>query len=160
LSIAVAGFSANALARIRVSVFRVPLAKLFGWSIRSHADLYHQHLCAGIAAFFGGLWLNRKAKIVALTGGSCTAPAFFWRAFRSQTVVAVSQLWCDRRNWTGFSYIVPSQSWSNGFRTAESITGIAVGGSEPERCNGAVHAAYPECGILPTFAYPVSHFLS
>ena len=53
------------------SVFRVPLAKQFHWTI-SQVTLTFT-ICIfvlGIAAFFGGLWLNKSGpRIVALTGG-------------------------------------------------------------------------------------------
>src|SRR3979411_2214549 len=53
------------------SVFRVPLAKQFGWSISEVTLTFTLSIFVlGIAAFFGGLWLNRKGpRIVALTGG-------------------------------------------------------------------------------------------
>jgi MFS family permease len=53
------------------SVFRVPLAKQFGWSISEVTLTFTISIFVlGIAAFFGGLWLNRKGpRIVALTGG-------------------------------------------------------------------------------------------
>src|SRR5271170_8426695 len=53
------------------SVFRVPLAKQFHWTI-SEVTLTFT-ICIfvlGIASFVGGLWLNRSGpRIVALTGG-------------------------------------------------------------------------------------------
>src|SRR3981189_3947986 len=53
------------------SVFRVPLAKQSGWSISEITLTFTITIFVlGIAAFFGGLWLNRKGpRIVALTGG-------------------------------------------------------------------------------------------
>src|SRR6266567_593873 len=54
------------------SVFRVPLAKRFGWSISEVTLTFTISIFVlGFAAFFGGLWLNRKGpRIVALTGGT------------------------------------------------------------------------------------------
>ena len=53
------------------SVFRTPLVKQFHWTIAQVTLTFT--ICVslvGIAAFFGGLWLNRKGpRIVALTGG-------------------------------------------------------------------------------------------
>jgi MFS transporter, OFA family, oxalate/formate antiporter len=45
------------------SVFRIPLAKQFHWSI-SEVTLTFTicAFCAGVAAFFGGLWLNKKGS--------------------------------------------------------------------------------------------------
>ena len=54
------------------SVFRVPLAKQFGWSISEEVTLTFtiSIFVLGFAAFFGGLWLNRKGpRVVAVTGG-------------------------------------------------------------------------------------------
>src|SRR2546421_9082297 len=53
------------------SVFRVPLAKQFGWSISEVTLTFTISISVlGIAAFFGGLWLNRRGpRIVAVTGG-------------------------------------------------------------------------------------------
>jgi OFA family oxalate/formate antiporter-like MFS transporter len=45
------------------SVFRIPLARQFGWSI-SEVTLTFT-ICIfvlGIAAFFGGIWLNRRGR--------------------------------------------------------------------------------------------------
>src|SRR3977135_2489668 len=53
------------------SVFRTPLVKQFGWSIAEVTLTFTISIFVlGIAAFFGGLWLNRKGpRVVALTGG-------------------------------------------------------------------------------------------
>src|SRR6202158_1521657 len=53
------------------SVFRVPLTKQFGWSISEVTLTFTISIFVlGVAAFFGGLWLNRTGpRIVALTGG-------------------------------------------------------------------------------------------
>src|SRR5258708_25642522 len=53
------------------SVFRVPLANQFGWSISEVTLTFTISIFVlGIAAFFGSLWLNRKGpRVVALTGG-------------------------------------------------------------------------------------------
>src|SRR5205085_2151306 len=54
------------------SVFRVPLAKQFGWSISEVTLTFTISIfMLGIAAFFGGLWLNRKGpRIVTVIAGS------------------------------------------------------------------------------------------
>ena len=53
------------------SVFRVPLAKQFGWSISEVTLTFTISIFVlGFAAFFGGLWLNRKGpRVVAVTWG-------------------------------------------------------------------------------------------
>src|SRR5258707_7999494 len=65
------------------SVFRVPLAKQFGWS---HSELTLTFTISifvlGFAAFFGGLWLNRKGpRVVALTGGALYGLGVFLASF-------------------------------------------------------------------------------
>src|SRR5256885_5359991 len=53
------------------SVFRVPLATQFGWTISGVTLTFTISIFVlGIAAFFGGLWLNRSGpRVVAVTGG-------------------------------------------------------------------------------------------
>ena len=54
------------------SVFRVPLSKQFGWSISQVTlTLTISIFVLGFAAFFGGLWMNRKGpRVVALTAAT------------------------------------------------------------------------------------------
>src|ERR1700737_1114779 len=65
------------------SVFRVPLAKQFGWSISEVTLTFTIRIFVlGIAAFFGGLWLNRKGpRIVALSGGALYGLGVFFASF-------------------------------------------------------------------------------
>src|SRR6267143_2149938 len=67
------------------SVFRVPLAKQFGWSIPEVTLTFTISIFVlGIAAFFGGLWLNHKGpRIVALTGDFYMVQACFSRDFQT-----------------------------------------------------------------------------
>src|SRR5258708_33996775 len=53
------------------SVFRLPLAKQFHWSISEVTLTFTiAILSLGFASFFGGLWLKRVGpRVVALTGG-------------------------------------------------------------------------------------------
>src|SRR5260370_14835356 len=53
------------------SVFRIPLAKQFGWSIPEVTLTFTVSIFVlGVSAFFGGLWLNRSGpRLVAMTGG-------------------------------------------------------------------------------------------
>ena len=83
------------------SVFRVPLAKQFGWSISEVTLTFTISIFVlGFAAFFGGLWLNRKGpRVVALTGGVLYGLGVFLASFSHQPVVVISDLWRDRRNW-------------------------------------------------------------
>src|ERR1700743_3748779 len=54
------------------SVFRVPLAKQFHWTISEVTLTFTIAIMAlGFAAFFGGLWLKRVGpRVVAMTGGA------------------------------------------------------------------------------------------
>ena len=65
------------------SVFRVPLTKQFGWSISEVTLTFTISIFVlGFAAFFGGLWLNRKGpRIVALTGGVFYGVGVFLASF-------------------------------------------------------------------------------
>src|SRR6202171_6067312 len=65
------------------SVFRVPLAKQFGWSISEVTLTFTISIFVlGISAFFGGLWLNRKGpRIVAITGGFLYGTGVFLASF-------------------------------------------------------------------------------
>src|SRR3954451_5112133 len=83
--IAIAGvfFQAALGAVYAWSVFRVPLAKQFGWSISEVTLTFTISIFAlGITAFFGGLWLNRKGpRVVAVTGGALYVLGVFLASF-------------------------------------------------------------------------------
>src|SRR5438132_12731547 len=85
LVIAIAGvFLQIALGAVYAwSVFRVPLAKQFGWSISEITLTFTISIFVlGISAFFGGLWLNRKGpRVVALTGGALYGLGVFLASF-------------------------------------------------------------------------------
>src|SRR5580704_10797176 len=92
------------------SVFRIPLAKQFGWSISEVTLTFTIAIFVlGIAAFFGGLWLNRKGpRIVAVTGGTLYGLGVFlaslsahklWWLYLSYGLIGGVGL--------GFGYIVP-----------------------------------------------------
>ena len=53
------------------SVFRTPLVEQFGWTISEVTLTFTISIfMLGVAAFVGGLWLNRQGpRIVAMTGG-------------------------------------------------------------------------------------------
>src|SRR3979490_1019321 len=65
------------------SVFRVPLAKQFGWGISEVTLTFTISIFVlGITAFFGGLWLNRTGpRVVALTGGALYGLGVFLASF-------------------------------------------------------------------------------
>jgi hypothetical protein len=65
------------------SVFRVPLAQRFHWSIEEVTSTFTiANFSLGVSAFFGGLWLNKKGpRVVALTGGFLNGLGVFLAAF-------------------------------------------------------------------------------
>ena len=73
------------------SVFRAPLTKQFGWSVSEVTFTFTISIFVlGIAAFFGGLWLNRKGpRIVAVTGGLLYGLGVFLASFAGSTTAYV-----------------------------------------------------------------------
>src|SRR3954469_615992 len=140
------------------SVFRVPLAKQFGWSISEVTLTFTISIFVlGVSAFFGGLWLNRKGpRVVALTGGALYGLGVFlasfshtlWWLYLSYGVVGGIGL--------GLSYIVPVAVLVKWFPDRRGlITGIAVGGFGAGALITAPVATrlIQGVGVLSTFAY-------
>lgn len=141
------------------SVFRVPLATQFGWSIAEVTLTFTISIFVlGIAAFVGGLWMNRHGpRIVALTGGVLYGAGVFlasrsdlglWWLYLSYGVVGGVGL--------GFGYIVPIAVLVKWFPDRRGlITGVAVGGFG---AGALVTAPVAErliesVGVLRTFAW-------
>jgi OFA family oxalate/formate antiporter-like MFS transporter len=147
------------------SVFRIPLARQFGWSIPEVTLTFTISIFVlGIAAFFGGLWLNsRGPRIVALTGGVLYGTGVFlasfsdhglWWLYLSYGVIGGIGL--------GFSYIVPVAVLVKWFPDRRGlITGIAVGGFGAGALITAPVATrlIQTIGVLHTFAYMGFAFL-
>jgi OFA family oxalate/formate antiporter-like MFS transporter len=141
------------------SVFRIPLAKQFHWSISDITLTFT--ICAfvlGVAAFFGGLWLNKKGpRIVALTGGFLYGLGVFLASF------SANKLWWLYLSYgfiggvgLGFGYIVPVAVLVKWFPDKRGlITGIAVGGFGAGALVTAPVATrlIQSVGVLQTFAY-------
>jgi OFA family oxalate/formate antiporter-like MFS transporter len=141
------------------SVFRTPLAKQFGWSIPEVTLTFTISIFVlGIAAFFGGLWLNRRGpRIVALTGGALYGLGVFlasfsdhglWWLYLTYGVIGGIGL--------GFGYIVPVAVLVKWFPDRRGlITGIAVGGFGAGALITAPVATrlIQTVGVLHTFAY-------
>ena len=141
------------------SVFRTPLAKQFHWSI-SQVTLTFT-ICIfvlGVAAFFGGLWLNKKGpRVVALTGGFLYGLGVFLASF------SADKLWWLYLSYgliggigLGFGYIVPVAVLVKWFPDRRGlITGIAVGGFGAGALVTAPVATHliQSVGVLQTFAY-------
>ena len=140
------------------SVFRVPLAKQFGWSISEVTLTFTISIfVAGVAAFFGGLWLNRKGpRVVALTGGTLYGLGVFlasfshhlWWLYLSYGVVGGIGI--------GLGYVVPVAVLVKWFPERRGlITGIAVGGFGASALITAPVATrlIQSVDVLGTFAY-------
>jgi MFS transporter, OFA family, oxalate/formate antiporter len=141
------------------SVFVNPLIKAYGWS---KAEVTWTFTIAiftlGVAAFFGGLWLNHKGpRAVALTAGFLYGLGVFLAS------------WSDHKLWwlylsygfiggvgLGFGYIVPVAVLVKWFPDKRGlITGIAVGGFGAGALVTAPVATelIKTHGVLNTFAY-------
>jgi OFA family oxalate/formate antiporter-like MFS transporter len=141
------------------SVFRVPLSKQFHWSI-SEVTLTFS-ICVfvlGIAAFFGGLWLNKKGpRVVALTAGFLYGLGVFLASF------SANKLWWLYLSYgfiggigLGFGYIVPIAVLVKWFPDRRGlITGIAVAGFGAGALVTAPVASHliQSVGVLQTFAW-------
>src|SRR2546423_6251536 len=141
------------------SVFRVPLSKQFGWSISQVTLTFTISIFVlGFAAFFGGLWMNRKGpRIVALTGGALYGLGVFLASF------SANKLWWLYLSYgfiggigLGLGYIVPVATLVKWFPDKRGlITGIAVGGFGAGALITAPVATklIQSVGVLTTFAY-------
>src|SRR4051812_7705786 len=140
------------------SVFRVPLAKQFGWSISEVTLTFTISIFVlGFAAFFGGLWLNRTGpRVVALTGGVLYGLGVFLASFsHSLTWLYLSYGFISGTG-LGFGYIVPVAVLVKWFPDRRGlITGIAVGGFGAGALVTAPIATrlIQRVGVLSTFAY-------
>ena len=141
------------------SVFRTPLVNQFGWTISEVTLTFTISIFVlGIAAFFGGLWLNRKGpRVVAITGGVLYGLGVFLASF------SANKLWWLYLSFgligglgLGLAYIVPVAVLVKWFPDRRGlITGIAVGGFGAGALITAPLATYliQRVGVLDTFAY-------
>ncbi len=140
------------------SVFRVPLAKQFGWSISEVTLTFTISIFVlGIAAFFGGLWLNRKGpRVVALTGGALYGLGVFLASFSTRISWLYLTYGLIGGIGLGFAYIVPVAVLVKWFPDRRGlITGVAVGGFGAGALITAPLATrlIQSVGVLNTFAY-------
>src|ERR1700719_1680814 len=140
------------------SVFRVPLSKQFGWSISEVTLTFTISIFVlGFAAFFGGLWLNRKGpRIVALTGGALYGLGVFLASFSHSLAWLYLSYGVIGGIGLGFGYIVPVAVLVKWFPDRRGlITGIAVGGFGAGALITAPVATrlIQSVGVLSTFAY-------
>jgi len=141
------------------SVFRVPLSKQYGWTISQVTFTFTISIFVlGFAAFFGGLWMNRKGpRIVALTAAVLYGLGVFLASF------SANKLWWLYLSYgfigglgLGLGYIVPVATLVKWFPDRRGlITGIAVGGFGAGALITAPVASrlIQIVGVLPTFAY-------
>jgi OFA family oxalate/formate antiporter-like MFS transporter len=141
------------------SVFRTPLTKQFGWSVSEVTLTFTISIFVlGIAAFFGGLWLNKKGpRVVAVTGGLLYGLGVFLASF------SAGNLWWLYLTYgviggmgLGFAYIVPVAVLVKWFPDRRGLlTGVAVGGFGAGALVTAPVATYliQHYGVLHTFAY-------
>jgi OFA family oxalate/formate antiporter-like MFS transporter len=141
------------------SVFRLPLAHQFHWTNAQVTLTFTISIFVmGLAAFSGGLWLNRSGpRIVAMTGGLLYGAGVFLASF------SANRLWWLYLTYgllggigLGFGYIVPVAVLVKWFPDRRGlITGIAVGGFGGGALLTAPIATHliQRVGVLPTFAY-------
>src|ERR1700719_1462652 len=140
------------------SVFRVPLSKQFGWSISEVTLTFTISIFVlGFAAFFGGLWLNRKGpRIVALTGGTLYGLGVFLASFSHSLSWLYLSYGVIGGIGLGLGYIVPVAVLVKWFPDRRGlITGIAVGGFGAGALITAPVATrlIQSVGVCSTFAY-------
>jgi OFA family oxalate/formate antiporter-like MFS transporter len=140
------------------SVFRVPLAKQFGWSISEITLTFTISIFVlGFAAFFGGLWLNSKGpRVVALTGGALYGLGIFLASFTHRLSWLYLTYGVVGGIGLGLAYIVPVAVLVKWFPDRRGlITGIAVGGFGAGALITAPVATrlIQSVGVLSTFAY-------
>ena len=141
------------------SVFRVPLAKQFGWTISQVTLTFTIAIMVlGFASFFGGLWLKRVGpRVVAMTGAALYGAGVFLASFSNHG------LWWLYLTYgliggigLGFGYIVPVAVLLKWFPDKRGLmTGIAVGGFGAGALVTAPIATrlIQSVGVLQTFAY-------
>lgn len=149
------------------SVFRIPLARQFGWTISQVTLTFTISIfVVGFAAFFGGLWLNRKGpRIVAITSGFLYGGGIFLASFADRGLPWLYLSYgLIGGIGLGFGYIVPVAVLVKWFPDRRgTITGIAVAGFGAGALITAPVATWliQSEGVLRTFAYlGVAYFVA
>lgn len=141
------------------SVFRVPLAKQFHWTIAQVTLTFTISIFVlGVSAFIGGLWLNKSGpRIVAVSGGALYGAGVWLASFSGD------RLWWLYLSYgvigglgLGLAYIVPVAVLVKWFPDRRGLmTGIAVGGFGAGALVTAPVATQliQRVGVMQTFAY-------
>jgi len=141
------------------SVFRIPLAKEFGWTISQITTTFLiSWFFLGCAAVVGGLWMKRShPRIVAMTAGFLWGGGVFLASFSGH------RLWWLYLTYgvlggigLGMGYVVPIAVLVKWFPDRRGlITGIAVAGFGAGSLFSAPAASWLmlHVGLMPTFAY-------
>ncbi|MBV8113446.1 MAG: OFA family MFS transporter [Silvibacterium sp.] len=140
------------------SVFRVPVSKLFHATIPQVTLTFTIAIFVlGVAAFFGGLWLNRSGpRIVVLTAGLLYGGGIFLASFSSGLPWLYLTYGFIGGVGLGFGYIVPISVLVKWFPDRRGLmTGVAVGGFGAGALITAPVATrlIQSVGVLHTFAY-------
>jgi OFA family oxalate/formate antiporter-like MFS transporter len=141
------------------SVFRIPLSKLYGWTIpQVTLPFTISWFFLGCTSVLGGLWLTRKGpRVVAITAGLLWGTGVFLSSF------ADHRLWWLYLTYgaiggagLGMGYIVPVAVLVKWFPEHRGlITGIAVGGfgAGPLVAAPVATRLIEHIGVMRTFAY-------
>ncbi|HWF13774.1 MAG TPA: OFA family MFS transporter [Candidatus Acidoferrales bacterium] len=141
------------------SVFRIPLAKQFGWTISQITLTFLiSWFFLGCAAVVGGLWMKRsQPRVVAMTAGLLWGGGVFLASF------SANRLWWLYLTYgvmggigLGMGYVVPIAVLVKWFPDRRGlITGIAVAGFGAGSLFSAPAAGWLmlRVGLMPTFAY-------
>src|SRR6267143_1270965 len=110
---------------------QIALGAVYAWSVSEITLTFTISIFVlGFAAFFGGLWLNRKGpRIVALTGGALYGLGVFLASFSHSLSWLYLSYGLIVGIGLGLGYIVPVAVLVKWFPDQRGlITGIAVGG--------------------------------
>jgi MFS transporter, OFA family, oxalate/formate antiporter len=140
------------------SVFRVPLARQFHWTISQITLTFTVAIFVlGVASFFGGLWLNKVGpRVVAMTGGLFYGGGLLLAGFTHSLGWLYFSYGVIGGIGLGFSYIVPISVLVKWFPDRRGLmTGVAVGGFGAGALITAPLATklIQTVGVLSTFTY-------
>lgn len=141
------------------SVFRIPLSKLYGWTIpQVTLPFTISWFLLGCTSVLGGLWMMRKGpRVVAIVAAMLWGSGVFlsgftagrlWWLYLTYGVIGGAGL--------GVGYVVPVAVLVKWFPEHRGlITGLAVGGfgAGPLVAAPVAHRLIERFGVMPTFEY-------